>query len=133
MSATAEMIAQVRRMVAEPNDVAPYTDAVVTSVIEQYPLIDNLGEEPFTEGGDPNSDWIPTYDLSAAAAQVWTEKAGTLAGGFDFSTADQSFKRSQAYEQAMSQARFWQSRRAVKTIHAQPYPKPDQVDDDLTN
>jgi hypothetical protein len=127
------MISQVRRMTAEPNDAAPYTDAVLTSIIEQYPLIDSLGEEPFTTEGDPNPDWTPTYDLSAAAAQVWSEKAGILAGGFDFSTADQSFKRSQAYQQAIAQARYWQARRALKTIHARPHPKPNLDSNDLSN
>jgi hypothetical protein len=139
MTATVEMIVQVRRMTAEPTE-ATYNDAALAAIIEMYAVLDGYGEEPWIESTtspgmlEVNPDWTATYDLAAAAVQVWSEKAAALAGNYDFKTADQSFSRSQAYEQAMKQARYWQSRRRVENIRLRPHPKPPEDDeDDLSN
>ena len=127
MTATAAQIAQVRRMVAEPT-ATTYTDAMLSATIERYPRLDEQGEEPFTlSSATPpvhvaNSEWMPTYDLNAAAADVWEEKAGAVAALYDFSADGGNYSRSQAYEQMMKQARTYRSRRTPTTmrLHLSP-------------
>lgn len=107
MALTAAELARLRRMVAEPTDANGYTDSVLTAAAERCPL-------PDADGYDPDhADWVATYDLAGAAADVWTEKAAGLAGSFDFSADGGSFTRSQAYGQAQQQATYWRSRRAA--------------------
>jgi len=120
MAATAAMIAEVRRMVDEPG-VDPYTDILVTAFIEAYPLIDVLGTDPqdvdFSTTPPTISEldgWIPTYDLHAAAADIWVEKAGAVADEFDFKADGGSFSRSQKEDKYMAQSRYHLSRRAAK-------------------
>lgn len=135
MAATAAQKAQLRRMVNEPLTTT-YSDVLLATYIETYPVTDVRGESPFVEPFGiydtvvpgalaANDDWTPTYDLNAAAADIWSEKAATLAGGFDFSTDGQSFSRSQAYQFAMTQSRYFRARRAKRTIQLTPSPRPD--------
>ena len=77
MTATAGMIAELRRLTAEPTT-AVYTDDALKAKIEAYPLMDANHNEP-----DAVS-WLPTYDLAAAASDVWMEKAAGLAGSLIF-------------------------------------------------
>lgn len=127
MTATAAQIAQVRRMVVEPTT-ATYTDVAIQAYIEAYPLLDELGQAPYTwTGTQPpvkvsNSAWIPTYDMSAAAADIWDEKAAILAAKFDFSADGASYTRSQAYEQASKRARYWRARRHPVTMTMVSWP-----------
>ena len=112
---TAAQIATVRRMVAEPSTTT-YSDALITTFIETYPCIDEQGEAPFTfSAAVPpvhvvNTEWMPTYDLNGASADIWQEKAATLASGYDFSADGGNYSRSQAYEQAMKQCRYYRAR-----------------------
>lgn len=129
MAATAAQIAQVRRMVAEPTTTT-YSDATIKSYIEAYPCIDERGEEPYDwdtstdpPHQDANADWIPTYDLNAAAADLWDEKAATLAQDYDFSADGASYSRSQAYEAAEKRSRYYRSRRQPKTFTLRPEPE----------
>lgn len=122
MAATAAQVSQLRRMVAESTE-ATYTDEALAAVIERYPLLDAHGLAAYTwdytttpPTQDENEDWIPTYDLHAAAAEVWQEKAALLAGNFDFSADGASFSRSQAYQMAMKQSRFHMARRGMGTV-----------------
>ncbi len=100
---TAAQIATVRRMVAEPLTTT-YSDALITTFIETYPVLDEQGEQPFTLSSDTppvhetNADWMPTYDLNAAAADIWTEKASAVANLYDFKADGGDYTRSQAYE-----------------------------------
>lgn len=130
MTATATMIATVRRNASEPNDDNGYTDAVITSIIETYPLVDERGEEPYTwdtsttpPTKEDNDDWIATYDLNAAAADIWSEKASIVAQDFDFSAEGASYSRSNEYEQYMKQVRYYRARRSPSTIPLEIYPK----------
>lgn len=140
MAATAAQVAQLRRMVSEPTTTT-YSDVQIAAYIELYPLVDARGESPWvepfgasdTETTEPlaaNDDWTPTYDLNAAAADIWAEKAGTLAARFDFSTDGQSFSRNQAYQAAMSQSRYFRARRSQRRVRVLPSPRPDA--DELT-
>lgn len=129
MAATAAQIAQIRRMVVEPT-AETYTDELIQGFIEVYPLLDVLGTEPFQIDYTTTPPtlieqvgWIPTYDLNAAAAAIWEEKASVLSQDFDFQADGGSYSRSQAYEQAMKQARYYRARRAPGTIQMMAFPR----------
>ena len=130
MTATAAQIARVRRMVDEPDDTT-YDDDLIQDYIEDYPLLDERGKEPFTwdtstqpPTQDANEDWIPTYDLNAAAADIWEEKAAGVAEDYDFSADGGKYTRSQVYEQYMRNAMRFRSRRSMRTITATIWPEP---------
>ena len=102
------MIAKLRRMIAEPT-ANPYTDEILTGILEKYPVPDAEGHFP------DDDDWEATYDLNMAAADVWQEKAAALAQFYDFSADGGSYKRSQQQEQALKQASYYQRRRHAST------------------
>lgn len=136
MTATAAMIARVRRMTNEPDGTSDYDDSDIQTVIETYPLIDDRGEEPFTwdtstepPTKDTNENWIVTYDLNAAAADIWDEKVAVLAQDYDFAADGARYSRSRPYEQAKAQARYFRSKRAPKTITLEPWPRQEGNED----
>ena len=137
MAATAAQIAQVRRMVNEPTE-DTYDDDLVTTYIEAYPLLDELGEEPYTwdtstspPTQDENDDWIDTYDLHAAAADIWEEKASVVSVDFAFSADGGSYSRDQKYQMYMKQCRYHRGRRKPATMIAHVYPR-ETTHDPLT-
>lgn len=97
MAATAAQIAQLRRMVAEPTG-ATYTDEALAGYIEAH----GLGEAG--------------YDLHAAAADIWDEKAAALAANFDATADGASLHLSQQYQQAMAQAQAHRNRSAPAMV-----------------
>lgn len=107
----ADFILALRRMVAEPTQVN-YPDAVLSDYIEAWALRDANGLEPTDVG------WIPTYDLPAAAADVWEEKGAAAVGNFDFAADGGSFTRSQVHLQCMQMARHFKSRASIRTIRS---------------
>jgi len=122
MSATAAMIAELRRMTAEPTT-ATYDDDALTVYVERYPLLDELGQTAYAwdysttpPSEDANEEWIPTYDLYAAAADIWLEKAALVHGNFDFAADGANFSRSQHYTHCMTMHRRCQARRSPTTI-----------------
>jgi len=126
-SVTAAQIAQLRRMAAEPLTTT-YSDALLTTYIETYPIPDGEGHFP---GEEDEDYWTPTYDLHAAAADIWDEKAAAVADRHDFSADGGSYNRSQVYDQAIKQARYHRARRAPATatlrkrpreLHAEDFP-----------
>lgn len=127
MAATTAQKAQLRRMVAETASTT-YADADIASYIEAHPLTDARGENPWVESEtapgtlEANPDWTATYDLNAAAADIWDEKAAALAPNFDFEADGGRYDRSQAFEQAQKMARYYRSRRSAKTITQFPEP-----------
>jgi len=140
MSATAAQIAQVRRMVNEPTD-DTYDDDAISVYIEASASIDERGEIPYTwdtstepPTKDENEIWIPTYDLHAAAADIWTEKAAVVAVDFDFQADGGNYTRSQVYQAYERQARYHGARRKPGTLTLHMYPKEtDVLDSDLSN
>ena len=123
MTVSAYQLAELRRMVNEPS-VTTYSDALLTLIVESYPMIDELGTNPYyyqKVGSTPvrvdNTDWIPTYDLNAAAAQIWREKASTVAGRFDFTADGGTYTQSQEYVHADAMSRFFLARSSSRTIH----------------
>jgi hypothetical protein len=124
---TAEQIAEVRRMVGEPTT-ATYSDDLLITYIEKYPHLDEYGEEPTTEDGEANSEWTPTYDLHAAAGDIWEEKAATVSGKFDFSADGGSYSPSQVYQQFMAQCRHHRARRMPSTARMVKSPPEERMD-----
>lgn len=124
MTATAAMILQVRRWTNEPTSTT-YNDAAISALIEQYPLQDERGVSPYYYDvtTDPptqvaTAGWYPTYDLHAAARDIWQEKAAALAeridrphqqpiSGYNYETQPRDF--------ALGQARYHNSQRSAKT------------------
>ena len=122
MSATAAMSARLRRMVDEPTE-DTWDDAAINEYIETYPLIDVLGTDPQEVDYSTTpptisekDEWIPTYDLHAAAADIWEEKAATIADEFNFSADGGSFSRSKKYDQYMGKSRYHSGKRSAKSI-----------------
>lgn len=115
-------------MVAEPL-ATTYSDVLLTAKIEEYPCVDELGEEPYTwlltspPTTSVNTEWIATYDLHAAAADVWQEKAAALADKFDATADGSTLNRSQMYQNAMHQVRYHASRRKMRTVRSWKSPK----------
>jgi hypothetical protein len=130
MAATSAQIAELRRYVAEPGDSNGYTNAVLTAIIERYPLLDDRGQEAYTwntattpPSQTANTGWIPTYDLYAAAADCWQEKAAAVVAQYDFSADGASYQRSQTHAAMMAQVRFYRSRRRPTSATAVAWPQ----------
>lgn len=135
MAATAEQIGRLRRMAGEVGGTT-YSDGDLATYIERYPCVDVRGEKPYEldistnpPTQEANEDWIATYDLNAAAADVWSEKAGLLVKNFDFSADGGNYSRSQAHEMAMQQSRYYAARRQPSTTmqHVYPQPRPETM------
>lgn len=129
MSATAAMAAKLRRMVDESTE-DTYSDELIDEYIERYPLKDVLGTDPQDVDYSTTpptiseaEEWIPTYDLHAAAADIWEEKAGTVADEFDFQADGGRYTRSQKEEKFLGKSRFHSSKRSAKTIEMWVDPK----------
>ena len=123
MTATATQIAEIRRLVNEPTD-SVYTDNLIKAIIENYPKIDELGTDPYyyvyvdgVQTKTTTTGWIPTYDIYAAASQIWYEKAATFAGSFDFNADGGDYTQSQEYTHAKSMGDNFMARSSIKTIH----------------
>jgi hypothetical protein len=121
VAATADEIMRLRRMTGEVSN-STYYDSVLSEYIEAYPLNDARGEEPYewdttTEPPtrDDNDEWVPTYDLNAAAARIWEEKATEYIADYDYSADGASLNRSQAFKHMMAQAGYYRSKRAMTT------------------
>ena len=129
MTVTVAQIAQIRRMVAEPA-ATTYSDALLEDIIELFPTIDELGTMPYywVQGsGAPtktdNENWISTYNLNSAAAQIWDEKAAAIADQYDFKADGGDYSRSQAFKHATEQAKYYRSRRGLSTFKLYKSPK----------
>lgn len=57
-----------------------------------------------------------SYDLNAAAADIWTQKAAHYASAYDFSTDNHSLSRSQLIKNALTMAKEYGSGGAVYTV-----------------
>lgn len=112
---TAE-IAQLRRMINEPTT-ATYSDATLEDYIEAHAVADERGVQPFEMDFSTTpptrtavEQWIATYDLNAAAAQLWEEKAAAVASGFAFTADGATHHRDQRYQQYMQMAQRYRSK-----------------------
>ena len=116
---TADMIAQLRRMTAEPITSDTYTQADLTTIIARYPLPDATGYQP------TDTNWAGNWDLNRAAADVWDEKAAAVASGFDFAADGGDYKRSQQYAQYAQSARRDRAMRQTGALVLVATPAPE--------
>lgn len=79
--AEATTIADLRRLINEPDDVEPWTDLVLSGRIDDH-----------------------TGTLSALAATIWREKAASYAELVDIKEGSSDRKLSQMYKQALEMA-----------------------------
>lgn len=114
-------IARLRRMIAESGS-ATYTDSALVSAIARYPLPDVTGEWPLLDSGSVNTDWTATYDLAAAAADVWEEKAMTKSENFAFTADGATFHKEQQFDHYRRNARRWRALRSVGSHEALVWP-----------
>ncbi|PKO03046.1 MAG: hypothetical protein CVU43_04505 [Chloroflexi bacterium HGW-Chloroflexi-5] len=127
---TAAQIAELRRMVAEPTTTT-YSDVLLQGFIARYPLMDELQQEPYTwtmvdgvYSQLANTLWIPTYDLNAAAADVWEEKLASLSAvAIDFNADGGNYSDSQAFEHAEKMVKRFRGRRCAKNVAVIKWPK----------
>lgn len=119
-------------MIAE-SGTATYSDDLLGSVIIRYPLADAAGEWPLLTSGSANTDWVATYDLANAAADVWSEKATNLVDNFDFTADGATFNKEQQLRNYERQVRQWRSRRAPGTHELRQYPAPRVLDEWIGN
>ena len=128
-----ELIKKLRRMIAESED-SIYTDTILEEYIKSYPVIDVDGEEPTyldystqppTVADNPN--WIPTYDLNAAAAEIWDQKAAGLQSKYDFSADGGSYSVKQAFDNAVKMAAKYRGRSSASSHRV--FKSPKEVND----
>lgn len=103
----AQMIAQLRRMTAEPTTTT-YSDEDLLVYIKNYPIPDPL------KRGTREHGWVPTYDLHAAAVDIWDEKAAAVAHLHDFNADGGNYQTSQPYQQALQMSRYHAARRRAQ-------------------
>jgi hypothetical protein len=135
MAASTEDVRRLRRMMGD-REGQRYTDADLAEAIESHPTVDTRGTNPtvvdYTTNPPTrreNPAWMPVYDLNAAAAELWEERASELSGNFDFRTdAGEQFSRSQAFEHAQERARHFRARRVPGTMTAAKYPREGDLD-----
>lgn len=109
-------VVRVRRLVSEPTQ-TPYNDDIIRETIALHPLVDRNDREPFyTCPTTISLEWVPTWDLYAAAADIWTEKAAAVACKVDFDADGVDVKRSDLHTHYLAQARFCASRRLATSI-----------------
>jgi len=124
MTSTAAQIARVRRMTNEPTT-SPYADADIQAYIEAYPVVDSTGKS------SDETDWTATYDLHAAASNIWEEKAALVQAKHDFSADGASYSSDQMYINAMDQARYHAARARVKV--KENFKRPVEAVDTMLN
>ena len=90
--ASAEDIARLRAMIAQPDDVEPWTDAALSALIDA------------------------SADLNAAAYSAWTDKAASYSDMVDTTESGSSRRLSQLQEQALKMANFYGGQSAIPEV-----------------
>jgi len=120
MSATTAQRDRLRRMINEPTT-DTYSNDDLDEYIEAYAMTD--AELNATD----SAEWTPTYDLNAAAADIWLEKAAELQPSFDHEDIESAGSGSeiqyfattqneqQPYNNAMRMHRRYAARRVARS------------------
>jgi hypothetical protein len=87
--ASADAVAQLRLLIAEPDNAEPYTDDALSARLDANP------------------------DSNMVAYDIWTEKAAARADLADISEGGSSRKQGDLYEQALKMAEFYRGRVTV--------------------
>lgn len=110
-----ETVLQLRRLINEVDE-SVYPDSSLLATLLLLPLRDRSGREPDHE------DWEGRWDVYAAAAQIWDEKAARVVGTYDFSSDGASFQRSQIVQQYREQARYMRARGSAQSVPVSTWP-----------
>lgn len=102
MAVSIDDVRRLRRMVAEPTD-ATYNNDDIIKYLEQWPLVDSNGRTV------EDTNWTEAYDLHAAAAEIWDEKAAAVADKHDFNADGANFQSSQLYDHCLKQSKHHRS------------------------
>ena len=108
MTASNASILRLRRMTSEPDN-ETYSDALMASYLEAWPLIDSEGRS------SDEDQWTEAYDLHAAAADIWEEKAASYHDKYSFGADGSTYQANQMHENAMEQARYHRARQKAST------------------
>lgn len=108
-------VARLRRMVDE-SGTATYTDALLGAYVAEHVGLDYQGLEPNA------STWVDTYDLNAAAADIWHEKAAAHSNKYDRDADGASLSRNQLHENAVKQAKYFGARAKPTVLKWRPEP-----------
>jgi hypothetical protein len=57
-----------------------------------------------------------TYNLNAAAADIWRQKGANAGKYVDFQSDDQAFKKSQFFDHCLKMASYWDSQSGIRTV-----------------
>ena len=113
----AQARARLERMVA--HDVEPTLSAgEVDDLFEQAKRVDSDGLIP------SDNDWVPTFDLNAAAAEGWSWKAGKVAPRYGVNLDGAVLQRQQLYAHCRAQAAHYASK-IVGTLGIKPVALPE--------
>jgi hypothetical protein len=94
-------------MIAEPTTTT-YSDAALQEYVEAYPIPDSLKYPP------TSSSWTPTYDLHAAAVDLWDEKAAAVSSQHDYTADGASYSKDQVYQHCLAMSRYHAARRRAQ-------------------
>jgi hypothetical protein len=114
MAASAADIARLRRMTNELTT-AVYDDSLMADYLEAWPLVDKNGLT--IENGE---SWIEAYDLHAAAADIWEEKAAKAYDKHDFSADGANYSADQIHANAQTQAKHHRAQQKAKVKRMTP-------------
>lgn len=80
-------------------------DAEPTLTLDEMLALIDLARRPDADGLAPSEDdWVPTFDLEAAAAEGWSWKANQVVPRFDVTVDGDSFRRAQIYAHCRRQS-----------------------------
>lgn len=116
--AIADEISRLRRLTAEPTT-DTYSDADLTAALERNMALDRNGRRQYyADGITVNPYYITTYDVHAAAADIWEEKAALVADEFDYTGDGANMSRSQKHAQYSLQAATCRAKAQCRVIQA---------------
>jgi hypothetical protein len=108
MAATQAAIDALRLCITVPDGKEDaFNDDLLAGFLEAHPLRDAAGLWP------NDSNWTPTYDGNAAAADLWGLIAASGAQLYDFSADGATYTRSQLHAQALRMAKHFRAHSAA--------------------
>lgn len=87
-----------------PESEPTLTDSEISILVEDSRRADVYGRYPSMDG------WIPTYDLPSAIRTGWLLRASKVAGNYEFSDSNLTFKRGEIHAHCLSMANEWAKR-----------------------
>ncbi len=95
---TSAQITRIRRAADEPDAAGTYTDAVIQEIAD-----DSVTPQE-------------RYDLNWIIAEIWGEKASSVAKDYAVDSDGSRLERNQRFEQFMAQARHYRSKSVVRSV-----------------